>query len=420
VTETLARAPHPDRASPDRRPSTVWTAFLAAGAAALAGLAVTGALVLLGWCLSPSGASAGSAVRLAAQAWLLGHHGRLLLALGDVGLAPLGLTLLPAVLLYRAGGSVARALSFDQPEYARISTAVKAVLALASTYAVLVVLVTGLASTDAVQVEPLSTMAGAFVLALAAGSVGLLRGSPLADRLLDLLPAGARAALPAAVAATAALVAAGALLAALSVLGHRGQVGTLAHALAPGIVGTVGLVLLGVLCVPNAAIWAAGYATGPGFAVGTGTSVSAFGVTLGPVPAFPLLGALPGAPTPPSAARLAFVLPLVAGMLAGMLIARRDPQAPPRVAAGWATVAGLLAGFAFAVLAALSGGPLGSGRMAALGPSPWQVGLAAAVELAAIAAPVAAVAAWYAQRDGVPDVDAVPDGGGGDAPGSAD
>lgn len=397
MTETLSRAPGPDL-SPARRPSTVWAAFLAAGAAALAGLAVTGALVLLGWCLSPSGASAGSAVRLAAQAWLLGHHGRLLLPLGDVGFAPLGLTLLPAALLYRAGGSVARTLSFD--EGARISTAVKAVLALAGTYAVLVVLVTGVASTDAVQVEPVSTLVGAFVLAVAAGSIGLLRGGPLAERLLDLLPVGARAALPAAVVATAALVAGGALVAGMSLLAHHAQVGTLARTVAPSVVGTVSLLLLGVLCVPNAAVWATGYAVGPGFAVGAGTSVSAFGVSLGPVPAFPLLGALPGAAVPPTAARLVVILPLAAGVLAGLVVARRDREAPPKVAAGWATVAGLAAGLAIAVLAALSGGPLGSGRMAALGPSPWQVGLAAAVELAVLAAPVAALSAWNARRGG--------------------
>lgn len=398
VTETLTRAPRPDRARPGRRPSTVWVAFLAAAAAALAGLAVTGALVLVGWGLSPSGGSAGGAVRLAAQAWLLGHHGTLLLALGDVGLAPLGLTLLPAALLYKAGGSVGRTLSFDQAEHARLSTAVKAVVALASTYAVLVVLVTGLASTDAVQVEPVSTLIGAFLLAATAGSVGLVRGSPLGERILDLLPLGARAALPAAAAATGALVAAGALLAGLSLVGHHGQFARLSHTLAPGVVGSVSLLLLGILCVPNAAVWAAAYTTGPGFAVGTGTTVTAFGVTLGPVPAFPLLAALPGAETPPGAVRLVFVAPLVAGVFAGVLAAHRDPTAPPKVAAGWATVAGGLAGLAFAVLAALSGGPLGSGRMAALGPSPWQVGLAAAVELAAVAAPVAALTAWSAQR----------------------
>jgi hypothetical protein len=378
-------------------------AFLAAGAAALAGLAVTGAVVLVGWGLSPSGASAGGAVRLAAQAWLLAHHGRLLLALGDIGLAPLGLTLLPAALLYKAGASVGRTLSFDQAEYARLSTAVKAIVALASTYAVLVVMVTGVASTDAVQVEPLSTLFGAFLLAATAGGIGLVRGSPLGERVLDLLPLGARAALPAAAAATGALVLAGALLAAGSLVWHHGQYARLSHTLAPGVVGSVSLLLLGILCVPNAAVWAAAYTAGPGFAVGTGTTVSAFGVTLGPVPAFPLLAALPGGATPPGAARLVFVAPLVAGVIAGVLAAHRDPTAPPKVAAGWACVAGGLAGLALAVLAALSGGPLGAGRMTALGPSPWHVGLAAAVELAAIAAPVAALTAWSAQRYPAPE-----------------
>jgi Family of unknown function (DUF6350) len=261
-----------------------------------------------------------------------------------------------------------------------------------------VVLVTGLASTDAVQVEPLSTLVGAFVLAVCGGTLGMLRGSPLADRLLDALPPGARSALPAAVAAVGTLVAAGAVLAGISLLAHHGEYGTLTRSLGPGVVGTLSLALLGILCVPNAAVWAAGYAVGPGFAVGTGTGVSAFGVTLGPVPAFPLLAALPSAPTPPSAARLVLVVPLIAGVVAGVLVAHRDPDAPPRVAAGWACAAAAAAGLAFAVLAALSGGPLGSGRLTAIGPSPWQVGLAAAVELALLAAPAAAITAWSTQR----------------------
>src|SRR5262249_55902069 len=172
-TRTLAR-PERDRGHPPVwRPSTVWVAFLAAATAALAGLAVTGAVVLVGWGLAPSRASATGAVRLAGQAWMLAHHGRLQLPLGDVGLTPLGLTLLPAWLLFRAGGSVHRSLSFDQAEHATPATAAKAVAALAGTYAVLVVLGTGLASTDAVQVEPVSTLAGAGLLATVAGAPGL-------------------------------------------------------------------------------------------------------------------------------------------------------------------------------------------------------------------------------------------------------
>jgi hypothetical protein len=371
------------------RPSTVWTAFQAAAAAALAGLAVTAAVVLLGWGLSSSGTSTGGAVRLAAQCWLLAHHGRLQLPLGDVGLAPLGLTLLPVWLLYRAGSSVARTLSFDRAEHAAPATAAKAVLALAGTYAVLVVLGTGLASTETVQVEPVSTLIGAGLLATVAGGAGLLRGCPLTGRMLAPLPAGARHALRAAFVALGVLVGAGALVAGGALVSHHGRAAALSHALAPGLVDGTGLLLLGLLCVPNAAVWACGYAVGPGFAVGAGTSVTAFGTTLGPVPAFPLLAALPDGDHRGAVALLALGAPLLGGVLAGLLVGRRCDGGPLR-AAGWAAAAGCAAGALLAMLAALAGGPLGSGRMSALGPSPWQVGLAAAVELAAVGAATAA------------------------------
>jgi hypothetical protein len=378
----------------------VWVAFLAAATAALAGLAVTGAVVLVGWGMTPSRASARGAVRLALQAWMLAHHGRLQLPLGDVGLTPLGLTLLPAWLLYRAGGSVHRSLSFHDPAQATPAAAGKALAALTGTYAVLVVLGTGLASTDGVQVEPVSTLAGAGLLAALAGAAGLLTGSPLTGRLLGLLPAGGRCVLRAAAAALGVLLAAGAVLAGVALLADHGRATALSRAFAPGLPSGAELLLLGLLCVPNAAVWAAGYAVGPGFAVGTGTSVTAFGAALGPVPAFPLLAALPDTPQPPAGALLALAAPVLAGVLAGAVVGRRY-DGPPAVAAGWAAVGGAAAGFALAVLAALAGGPLGAGRMAALGPSPWQVGLAAAVELAAVGAAVAAgTGRWRRLRPG--------------------
>lgn len=384
VTETLAGPGRGGAAGMGRRPSTVWSAFVAAATAALAGFAVTSSLVLLGWGLSSTHASAGDAVRVATQAWLLAHHGRLQLLLADVGLVPLGLTLLPGVLLYRAGTSLARLLD------GAVATSAKALAALACSYAVLVVLGTGLADTAAVRVDPLATLLGAGGLAVGAGGVGLLASSELRRRLAGLLPAGARAAGRAAAVAVTVLVAAGAVLAGLAlVLGHQRAVGV-SRGLAPGLAEGAGLAVAGLLYVPNAALWATAYILGPGFDVGVGTAVGPFGGTLGPVPAFPLLAALPAGPGPPHGAPFVLVVPVLAGVLAGYVVGQRV-SAGWRVAAGWAAAAGVLAGLGLAVLAALSGGPLGSGRMAHLGPSPWHVGLAGALELAVAGAATAAV-----------------------------
>ena len=52
---------------------------------------------------------------------------------------------------------------------------------------------------------------------------------------------------------------------------------------------------------------------------------------------------------------------------------------------------GPCAGAAVALLAAAAGGPVGGGRLTAVGPSPWQVGLAVALEVTLGAAAAAAV-----------------------------
>ncbi len=140
-----------------------------------------------------------------------------------------------------------------------------------------------------------------------------------------------------------------------------------------------------MLLLPNGALWALAYAAGPGFTVGAGTGVSPFGATLGPVPAFPLLAALPGDGTPPPAVRAALLLPVLAGVLAGWVVGRRLPAATGagrlpalltgRVArpAGYGLLAGGLVALVTAVLAVLAGGALGPGYLAAVGPSAWQV-----------------------------------------------
>jgi hypothetical protein len=70
---------------------------------------------------------------------------------------------------------------------------------------------------------------------------------------------------------------------------------------------------------------------------------------------------------------------------------RRRPGLDPESTALWAGVAGVCSGLALGVLAWLAGGPLGAGRLSAIGPSAWQVGMLAAIEIGM----VAAVAGWF-------------------------
>jgi hypothetical protein len=162
---------------------------------------------------------------------------------------------------------------------------------------------------------------------------------------------------------------------------HAGRVTHLGGELGPGPVGVVALVLACVAYLPNAVLWSTAYAVGPGFAVGAHTSVSPLGVHLGAVPAFPLLGALPDSGTAPALSLPFVAMPLVTGALIGVLLIRRLPALRMEDAAFAGFATGALAGGMLGLLAALSGGPAGPGRMATVGPSAWQVGLMAALEL---------------------------------------
>jgi Family of unknown function (DUF6350) len=419
------------REAEERRAAAVPAAVGAALGAALSGVAVVSAVVLVAWATdSRTGASARDALRVAADAWLLAHHGVLRLPSGTVAAVPLGLTVLPAVLLHRAGVSVARGLlgggaaaggpAGREPagrelrsgdpgarsrggreagrsgERASLAEAARAVGALAGAYGVVVALVAKLAAAPGIAVNPVSAGLGGAVLAAVAGGLGAVRAAGLGGAVLARLPAAAPAVARGAAAAVATLVAAGAALVVLGLSLHAGRAIALTRALDPGLVGGVVLLLVCILLAPNAVAWGAAYAVGPGFAVGAGTSVSPFGAVLGPVPALPLLAALPQGGATPQAARAVLLVPLAAGAMAGVLVARSVPQGTPaRWAAAAGGCAGVATGLALALLAALAGGPFGGGYLAAVGPSPWQVGLAAIVE---VGAPAALAAALYPTR----------------------
>jgi len=219
---------------------------------------------------------------------------------------------------------------------------------------------------------------------------GVIREARLSRALWRRLPDRARGLLTGTAATTAVLLAGGAVVAGASFAMHAGRATSLAAASDPGFVGGLALFATGLALVPNAALWGSAWLAGPGFAVGAGTAVGPFGTTLGAVPALPLLAALPGGPVPTWLGVAALAVPVAAGALGGVLLARRL-----RCDAGRAALEGLAlgpcAGLAMAVMAWLSGGPLGGGRLTDVGPSWRQVGLAVAVEVGVAAAAAAAV-----------------------------
>jgi hypothetical protein len=130
----------------------------------------------------------------------------------------------------------------------------------------------------------------------------------------------------------------------------------------------VQLVVVSLLVVPNAVVFSGSYLLGPGFTVGTHTIVSPAVVTIGALPMFPLLAALPDTgPTPGWTSALIGVPPLVAA-LGAMRAQRHHPTYRWEEGALHGCGGGMLAGALFGILALLSGGSVGPGRMADVGP----------------------------------------------------
>jgi putative intracellular protease/amidase len=374
------------------------TGAIAAAAVTAFGLAVVIVLVLVAWIAAPhAGLGLPSVLRTGAVLWLVGQHvGFTLRGTGPIGMLPLGLVLLPGALLWRAGRWVVTVGAV-----ARLRHVGTAALALAVPYS-LITAVLALASHSAriSASVPQAAVCG-LLMSLVAGGLGAARALAPWSQLIELVPDRPRSVVTAVTGSAGVLAAAGALLAGTALALHLHEAGRLQGSLGAGWVGTVLLVLLQIGYVPNAVIWAISFTLGPGFAVGVGTIVAPTGSSLGPLPAFPLLAALPPGVHPTMPAWLAPVvlaLPYVAGGVGGWLLIRTAPVLSIEAAPLWGMACGVLAGGALGLVAAFSGGPLGSGRLSAVGPSGWQVAAVGCLELGIGAAVTAGLVNYFALR----------------------
>ncbi|WP_433512604.1 cell division protein PerM [Nonomuraea sp. CA-143628] len=394
-----------------RRPLPV-SGMLAAAITLGVGLAVLTTLTLVGWIAAPRGAlGAGlpGVFRTAAQVWLAAHHAGFAIPGGKVGLLPLGLTILPAVLLYRAGRWMARdadlrlrlpaRLPKNSPREqasarrrAQLVLVAQAGVSLAAPYALLAGLIALVARNDITQPFIGEALVSHFVLAFFAGALATARTIGPWRAMLRLLPERVRALTVGTAVATAVLLVAGLALVLTALIVNFGQVRELSNVLAPGFVGGVLLLLVQVLYLLNTVIWAASYIAGPGFAVGADTLVAPTGVQLGTVPSLPLLGALPESGPVPGWTMAVIALPFAAGTVAGIVVARMAPSPSYEAAPLWGFFTGITTGLVAALLAALSGGPIGGGRLATVGPSPWEVMLSVGLEVGVAAGISAGVA----------------------------
>lgn len=340
------------------------SAALAGAAAPLSVLLVTWAVALAGWFASEGGShgTTRSALRIGADAWLLAHGATLTVDGTVLTAAPLGLTLLCAVVTFRLGRRAAETSAAGDLHAVGLGTVV-----LAGVYGVVTVLTAVLASVPGAQPGLGRAFLGGVAVGAVAGGAGLLTGSGRGQQARDRIPVPLRSAAYGAVVLVLTLLGLGSVLVAVA-LGVQGPAAANVlsglHADTAG--GLLSLLVL-ALITPNVMLLGSAYLLGPGFAVGTGTVVSPAEVLLGPVPAVPVFAALPQSGPGPVWAGAVYALPVLVAGAAAFIAARAYPTRSWQTAAARGLGAGVLGAVVLTVLIGFAGGAIGPGRMQDLG-----------------------------------------------------
>lgn len=207
-----------------------------------------------------------------------------------------------------------------------------------------------------VAAQPWAAMVGAGLLAGSAALTGMLRSCGLPPE-WRAAPAWLRIGMRAGALALAGLAAIASMLLVVALVAGAPRIVAAYGALAPTFGDGLGVTLLGLAYLPNAAVGALSWAVGAGFTVGAAT-ISPFDAKPGVPSSFPLLAALPTG-VPALWAPAVLVLPVLLGMLVGLSVRRALSVPADRIRA--TVVAGLVAASGATLLALLAGGRLAAG-----------------------------------------------------------
>lgn len=316
-------------------------------------------------------------VGVGTSVWLLGHGVPVAVGSFTVTIVPLGVT---ALALFTCYASARRSGLATWPGYG----AGVAAYVLVTLVAALLVHVQGLGIARAV-------VGGAAVSGIGLGAGLLARPEAPAWRELSRpvwtrVPTAMRTGSAAGLLALALLVAVAAAVATLWVVAGRATISDVVRGLGLDAIGGIVLAIAELAFVPNLVVWATAWLTGDGFSVGSGTQFAPDAVVGGPLPAVPMLGALP---TPDVAGPATSIVPLVLvgiGAVVGLYVHRRL-----RATRWWEVLAAtgtaaLTLAVLLAVLVAVASGSVGPGRLAHVGANGALVGLlaGAAVLLGAV------------------------------------
>ncbi|HEY7008854.1 MAG TPA: DUF6350 family protein [Jatrophihabitantaceae bacterium] len=365
----------PDAAGRSTWLAAVWTGLGAAVVCAVAAIVV----VAICWLpVSGTDGRVGSTIRAGLLTFLASVHGGLTVDGVSVAWLPLGMLIIVGTVAWRAGsglGDVAESLGEQDPVRLGLAGAAQA-----ASFAVGALIAVPFATLGTSRAPFFGVAGGALLLFAVTGGTAFVRTSALRGCFARRIPPELGRLVRCALAAVLVYLAAGALLVATSLVLHHATVEALSRRVGGGW-GGVPVLVLGILAAPNAVIAGSAYLTGPGFAVGTGTTVSMFGAAHGTLPAFPVLAAVPSGH---GANSVVWTFAALTAVGAGAAVARLALRAP-----GWwrrlGRVGGgaLGAGLIMLVLGWQAGGAAGDRRLSAVGPSPWQFGLAVTAVVAA-------------------------------------
>ncbi|MFI5981357.1 DUF6350 family protein [Streptomyces sp. NPDC051555] len=420
VTERGTSLPAAPRSGGRRRSPAAAACVLGGAVAAGLGLGCVAVLVIVLWISSPYPDSGpGGALHVAAGLWLLAHGTELIRydtlsgVPAPVGITPLLLLGLPILLMRRAarlatddGGGGDDGAGAAGGEVLSAGTVFAAVLC---GYLAVGAGATVYAARGPVPADPLSAAWHVPLVAVVSAAAGVwaARGRP-GVRWPAWVPRGVRRActrpryalaLRAGSAGALVLLGGGALLLAASLAWHAGEVQTSFLSLTGVWSGRFAVLLVALGLVPNAAVWGAAYALGPGFAVGTGATATPLGFAGSPaMPGFPLLAGLPPEGPGSLLTWAVGVIPVAAGLVVGWFAVRRAREVSYAETALTAALGGVVCGLLLGGLAAIAGGPLGSRELADFGPVWWTTGAAAAGWTVGLAVPVALLVHGWRER----------------------
>lgn len=347
------RADHTAPGGPATRAGRAWVLALAAGGPIAVSFAAMSALMALVFALTPGATlSLPGVFGAAGPAWLAAFHVPLTVLGQRLGALPLLPTVLMIALVARTSSDAAGRLGASTPAGAR-----PVLVAVAVTHAVFGAVLAAASSGVTAQASPVVAFFACGVLAGLAATIGTARPAGLLRAALARADEVTRLGLRAGVVAAIALLGVGALVLAASLAGSWPTAAAMFRREAPGFGAGLGMLLLSVAYLPNVVVGVSSFVAGPGFSMGAAT----FGPLVshpGPVPALPILAAVPA-----EAHRWSMVLLLLSagvGVLVGWMVRGLPGSMLARCRA--VGVAAVVVGLIFLVLAGMSGGALGGGR----------------------------------------------------------